>query len=42
MLKSKLMKPQEREIPALGDTKGKVVIHRRITKTFLGKTPDQS
>ncbi|CDW85120.1 UNKNOWN [Stylonychia lemnae] len=42
LLKSKMMKHQDVEIPQIGDTKGKVIIHKRITKTFLGKTPDQS
>jgi hypothetical protein len=30
------------DIPQMGDPKGKVIIHKRITKTFLGRTPDQS
>lgn len=42
MLKSKGLR--QKEIQALGgaDPRGKVIIHKRITKTFADNTPEQS
>lgn len=40
MLKSKIMKQQERDIPSLADPRSKIIIHKRITKTFVDNTPE--
>jgi hypothetical protein len=46
MLNSKLVNQkykQESEMPSLiNDARGKVIIHKRITKTFAANTPEQS
>ena len=42
MLKSKILKHQERDMPSLADNRSKIIIHKRITKTFTGNTPEQS
>lgn len=42
MLKSKALRQKEKEIPSLMDAKNKVIIHKRITKTFADNTPEQS
>ena len=42
MLKSKALRKHEQEIPSLADVRSKVVIHKRITKTFVDNTPEQS
>jgi hypothetical protein len=41
MLKSKALQKRDKEVPSLGgDPKSKVVIHKRITKTFTDNTPE--
>jgi hypothetical protein len=51
MLKTKIMKHQERDknnlrevqhVMPSADPKSKIMIHKRITKTFVKNTPEQS